>query len=84
MDNDTEALNRLRLALGVAEPRTFTAHLWVTFMDGQQLRFENIVFSARRNDPADPVKIDGTTLTVEDDHQTFTILGVRYFSLEHL
>lgn len=58
------------------------ADMWVTFTDGSQLCFNDIRI-ALRNDVTDPVKIDGTTVTVEDRNQTFTILGVRYFSWEH-
>lgn len=77
---ETDQLAELRRKL-MGDPEPY-ADLWVTFLDGSQLCFNDIRFQAtvaERN----PIVITGTTIEVEDRLQTFTILGVRYFSLEH-
>jgi sorbitol-specific phosphotransferase system component IIA len=55
--------------------------LVVTFMDGVTKEYPNIRFQESLSEP-NPIKVNGTTVEIENDEQTITLLGVREFKLE--
>lgn len=58
------------------------ATLVATFMDGHVQKFPNVRFLAVVG-YSDPVKVNGTTVEVEANDDTLTLLGVRLFTWEH-
>ena len=55
--------------------------LVVTFMDGVVKEYPNIRFQKSPND-VNPIKVNGTTVEIENEEQTITLLGVREFKME--
>lgn len=65
----------------LADPEPF-ATLVVTFVDGAVVEYPRTRFQVSTNEP-DPIKVSGTTVVIENDEQTITLLGVRSFKMEH-
>lgn len=69
---------------GRKEPITDRCTLAVLFMDGAKRDYPDTVYLALHPSLgyADPIVVDGTTVTIENSEQTFTLLGVRSFTME--
>ena len=69
---------------GRREPITESCTLVVEFMDGAIREYPETRFLALHKSLGypDPIEVDGTTVTIENDEQTITLLGVREFKME--
>jgi hypothetical protein len=79
LDDPTDGYRNLR----ETEPVWGSCTLAVRFLDGSYYEYKDIRFLARTDtDATNPITVDGSTLTVENDDQSITILGVRHFTMK--